>query len=157
IDESFGREAEIIEVVAALALAGLADLPDEFSVLRELEDHVVVEALETARTTASGRERFVAPADSTASAGTAAAIAADPDVALVADGDAVIRMGPIVPLAFAAPMSDQVSGFIEFEDRRSRGAALSGGRFGLGVQFAWFERPATMDDPDVIAGVDRDA
>ena len=34
---------EVLDIVAALALAGLADLHQEFSVLGELQDHVVVE------------------------------------------------------------------------------------------------------------------
>ena len=37
------------------------------------------------------------------------AVAADPDVAFVIDGDAVVRIRPIVALARAAPVADQVA------------------------------------------------
>ena len=48
-------------------------------------------------------------------------VAADPDVALVVDGDAVVRRRPLVALAGPAPAADQVAGGIELEHRR-RGA-----------------------------------
>ena len=42
IDEDLSRQPEILGVVAAIARAGLADLHQEFSILRELHDHAVV-------------------------------------------------------------------------------------------------------------------
>src|SRR5262249_30543621 len=42
VDEDFGWASQILHVVAALALAGLADLHEKFSGLGELQDHGVV-------------------------------------------------------------------------------------------------------------------
>ena len=44
VDKRLGRQPEVLDVVAAFALVGLADLHQEFSVLREFQDHVVVVA-----------------------------------------------------------------------------------------------------------------
>ena len=49
IDESLGRQPDIFDIVAAFAVGGLADLQQEFSVLRELQDLVVVEAVDADR------------------------------------------------------------------------------------------------------------
>ena len=43
VDKHFGRSLEVFDIVAAFALAGVADLHQELPALRELEDHVVVE------------------------------------------------------------------------------------------------------------------
>jgi len=43
IDEHFSGTLEVFEIVAALALTGMPDLHQEFAVLREFQDHVVVE------------------------------------------------------------------------------------------------------------------
>ena len=93
VDEGLRRQPEIVDVVAALARLRLADLHQELPVLRELQHHVVVERLRAAglalvllpvlsgrRLPRRGRRR-------------AAAVAADPDVALVVDSDAVVRVG----------------------------------------------------------------
>ena len=87
----------------------------------------------------------------------AAAVAADPHVAFVVDGDAVVRIGPVVALARAAPVADQIAGLIELEHRRRRRAALRGRRIRGRVHFARLERAGAMNDPDVILRVDRDA
>ena len=47
IDKRLGRQPQIRDIVAAFALLRLADLHQEFSVLGELQDHVVVEASRT--------------------------------------------------------------------------------------------------------------
>ena len=54
----------------------------------------------------------------------AAPVAADPDVALVIDVDAVVRSRPVVALARAAPVPDQVAGLIELQNRRRGSAAI---------------------------------
>ena len=57
-----------------------------------------------------------------------AAVAADPDVALVVDRDAVVRLRPLVALARPAPVADEVARGIELEDRRRLRAARRGRR-----------------------------
>src|SRR4029453_10873346 len=111
--------------VAALALAGLSNLHQEASTLGELQNHAVVEValgadlafvvcgLASAAALPSSRARRLAPP-----------VAADPDVALVIDGDAVVRHRPVVSLTLAAPVRDQVALLIEGENRRSRRAAF---------------------------------
>ena len=96
VDERLGGQPQILGIVAALALIGLADLHQELAGLRELQNHAVVD-----------RPAAAILLSSAASGGRllAAAIAADPDVAFVVDVDAVIRGRPVVALAGAAPMS----------------------------------------------------
>src|SRR5579883_1671265 len=48
VDEGFRRSAEIFSIVAAFALPGFADLHQEFSCLRELQDHGIIGAHEAA-------------------------------------------------------------------------------------------------------------
>ena len=160
IDKSLGGQPQILEVVAAFALARLADLHQEFSVLRELQDHIVVIGLESASAAASASccRLFIgavyrAPATRRATA----IIAADPDVALVIDGDPVIRIRPVVAVARTAPVADQVARLIELENRRRRSAALRGGRIGGGMQLARFQRAGPMNDPDMVLRIDGDA
>ena len=73
IDPDLGRPPEILEVVAPGILAEVAHLHQEFSVLGELQD-----------------------------LGVLGAVAADPDVALIVDVDAVIGFRPLVSLPRAA-------------------------------------------------------
>src|SRR5262249_44611964 len=86
-----------------------------------------------------------------------ASVAADPHVALVVDGDAMVRLGPVVALSLAAPVADQVALAVELEHRRRRGAAHRGLRRGGRVLLAGLERAGAMADPDVIARVHRHA
>src|SRR6185369_14659108 len=99
-------QPEVGEVVAALARARLPDLHQELAVARELQHHVVAERLHAAdltfvllavlpggRLTAPGRWRRCA-----------AAVPTNPDVALVVDRDALIRVGPVVPLTGTSPV-----------------------------------------------------
>ena len=110
----------------------MADLQQELAVLRELQDLRVL-----------------------------GVVAANPDVALVVDGDAVIRQRPLVALARAAPVADEVAGLIELEHRRRGHAAVAarGRRRRGGAHLgAFVQRPrAAVDDPDVILLVDRHA
>ena len=143
VDEDLGDAAEVLQVVAVglpgrLAVVprrpprpGLAELHEELAVLGELQNLRVVTA-----------------------------VAADPDVPLVVDRDAVVRLGPLVALAGAAPGVQQVAGLIELEDRRRRNAALLR-RLRIGRRAHL--RPlvqghaAAVDDPDVILRIDRHA
>ena len=94
--------------------------------------------------------------------GVAAAVAPDPHVVHVIDEDAVVRRRPfeLAALARTAPVADQVAVRIELEHRRRRNAALGERRILRGADLvdraegAW---RVPVDDPDVIAGVDRDA
>src|SRR5262249_43679782 len=79
--------------IAARAL--LADLHQEFAVLREFQDFRI-----------------------------RSAIAADPDIAFVVDEDAVVAVGPFIAGTRPAPMAQQIAGLIEFENGRRAGAAL---------------------------------
>src|SRR5207253_1529660 len=108
---------EVFGVVAAFALGGLADLHEELSGLRELQDHRVIGIRNRGPgllfilylLSTCGRRR-------TARSALAArggigigsqAISADPDVAFVIDRDAVIGVRPIVSLSRSAPTRDQ--------------------------------------------------
>src|SRR6516225_2711983 len=74
IDPNLGGTAEILRVVAALVAAEMADLHQELAVLGEFEDLRVL-----------------------------LAVAADPDIALVVDMDAVIGRWPFIAVAGPAP------------------------------------------------------
>ena len=97
VDEDLRDAAEVLDVdccPAGLRLR-LAELRDELAVLRELEDVRV-----------------------------GADVAADPDVALVIDRDAVIRVRPVVALARPAPVPQQIA----LPDRTRGRAAPAGSR-----------------------------
>ena len=126
-----GGLAEELGAVAALGAAGLPDLHHEGAVPAELE-HLVI-----ART-----------------------VARKPHVAQVVHEDAVLGLGPLVPLALVAvrvsPTVEQVPVGVELEHRRRRVAARGNRRVlhepGLvGVQAA-----GPMDEPDVVVQVHRD-
>ena len=85
----------------------------------------------------------------------ARAVAADPDVAFVINGDSMIRLRPLIARAGAAPVSDEISRLIELKDRRSLGAARARRRVLVGAGFAGRKRVWAMDNPDVILCVDR--
>src|SRR5262245_11974698 len=80
IDPDFCDATEILQVVAALVAAELADLEEEFAFLGELQDVRVL-----------------------------LAVAADPDVAFVVDVDAVVGLRPLVALAGSAPRFGEVA------------------------------------------------
>ena len=89
VDKNLGNATEVLRVIAAARLAGVAELSDELAVLRELQHLGIVRA-----------------------------VSADPHVAFVVDRDAVIRFGPLVALSRTAPVADQVARLIELENRR---------------------------------------
>ena len=74
VDADLGDAAEVLGSLLPAFVAELADLQQELAVLGELQDVRVL-----------------------------LAVAADPDVALVVDVDAVVRLRPLVALARAAP------------------------------------------------------
>src|SRR5207302_3632051 len=79
VDEQFRGALQVFGVIAALALARMADLHEEFAALCEFQDHVVVVAIGIR----------------------AAAVAANPDVAFVIDGNPMVRIRPIITRARA--------------------------------------------------------
>ena len=110
-----------------------------------------------------------------------AAVAGEPDVALVIDGDAVIAVGPVVALPGTAPRLHQIAGLVVDEHRRRDLAALAdrarrrsrlaggGARLRLivsapgvadldvgGLEVV-FDGVRPMDRPDVVLRVDRQA
>ncbi len=78
VDKCLSRQSEVLHVVAAFALVRMTDLHQERAVLRELQDHVIVEAA------SSGHLRLVGGPLR------APAVAANPHVALIVDGDSVV-------------------------------------------------------------------
>src|SRR4029077_18948012 len=122
----------------------MPDLHQEFAILCEFQDHVVVE------TTASDLSFVV----TTPALGTAA-IPGNPDIALVIDGDAVIGVRPIVTLTRTAPMPEKVALLIKLEDWRRSSTALRHGRVGCGMQFSRLKRTLPMNDPDMVLSVHR--
>ena len=86
------------------------------------------------------------------------AVAADPDVALVVDVDAVVGLRPFVARSGAAPGAHQVALGIEHEHRRRGSTALGNGRIELSATLVVMQPAgAAMDDPDVVLLVDPDA
>ncbi len=111
----------------ALAAVGLADLEQEAAVLGEFQELVVVHRL---------RRRAVARA----------IVAAEPDIALIVDMDAVLALRPFIALSWAAPLLHDIAGGIEHHDGLRRHL--------LGVAF---ERVRAMDHPDIVLGIDGKA
>src|SRR6266481_6633731 len=91
-----GRQSQILQVVAALAMAGLTDLHQELAVLSEFQNHVVI--------VGGSRccSRFVRLTACRSSSGLLApAVATNPHVAFVINGNAVVRIRPIVAVAWS--------------------------------------------------------
>ena len=153
IDEQLRRPLEIIDVVAALALARMPDLHQELPILRELQNLVIAEV---GRTLAASRTLLVRQ-PLRLGRRRASPVSADPNVALVIHRDPVVRFRPIVAGTGAAPMPDQIAIFVEFENRRRGLAALRSRRIGLHVGFFRIQRPAAVDNPNMVLGVNRHA
>ncbi len=85
-----------------------------------------------------------------------AAIAADPDISLVVDENAVVAIGPLIALAGTAPVAQQIAGLIEFQNGRRTRAAL--GRLQLrALLHVRQSAGAAIDDPDVVVGIGPDS
>ena len=83
-------------------------------------------------------------------------VAAQPDVVLTVDEDAVLVAWPIVSRTGAAPALHEVAVLIELEHRRGREAALGYRRIQVRAAFVVRERARTLIHPDVIMRVDGD-
>src|SRR6266851_312312 len=149
IDEQLRRTFEVFGIVAALALEWMPNLHQESSILRELQDLIVGIG---ARLT---RFRHVAGPGILKFGVHGAAVPANPDVAFEVDRNSVVGIGPIVTLAGAAPVSNQVASLIEFENGRRGHAAIGAGRIRIAVGFLCFERAPAMNNPDVVLRVHR--
>jgi hypothetical protein len=86
-----------------------------------------------------------------------AAVASEPNKAFVVDIDAVLVLEPVVALSRSAPRTQQVSFLIEFQHRRCRLAALGARRIEARRLLVVGETAWTLNDPDMILRVDRDA
>ena len=71
-------------------------------------------------------------------------VAANPDELFVIDVNAMLRSGPVEARSGASPRAKEISGSVELENRR-RCLAL----------FVRLERRGTLQDPDVIGGINR--
>src|SRR5262245_48981773 len=91
-----GRAAEVLRVVAAFVLSGLADLHDELAIEREFQDLAVL--------------RF---------------IAADPDEIGVVHEDAMLRRRPFISASRTAPGANQLTLLVELQHWRRWKAALA--------------------------------
>ena len=103
--EAAGGDATEVRGVVAVLIGLPAERLDELAILREDQDLPV----------GLGVGRRVA-----------AAVPADPDVALGIDQKPVITVRPIVPGARTAPAPEELALDIELENRRSLRAALTG-------------------------------
>src|ERR1035441_7561246 len=104
----------------------MPDLHQEFSVLSELQDLIIGEGARLARfgrRAGPGILKFGIHG---------AAVPANPDVAFVVDRNSVVGVRPIVTLAGAAPVSNEVAGLIEFENGRGGNAAGTARRIRVG-------------------------
>jgi hypothetical protein len=168
IDENLRGQPKVLDIVTSFACAGLPDLHQEFSVLGKFHDHAVMEISLNARhgrlvgSRALGRLPTRCGCCSSSRASCAGrrstrrrppAVATNPDVTFVVDGDAVIGIRPLITFTTAAPMMKEISGLIEFENGRRRNTAFCSGRICRRIHFLFFERSATMNDPHMILRV----
>src|SRR5262249_5463133 len=129
VDEDLGHLTKGPRVVAARVRVAEAELLDEFSGLRELEDEAVCGAVPTY-----------------------------PHHPFAVNRDAVIRLRPLIILARPAPGRDQIAGRVELEHRRRTFAAFAGRRIQFSPTLVVVQaRRTAVDDPDVFSGVDRHA
>src|SRR4029434_9240604 len=171
IDENFCGQPQVLNVVTPFTGSWLSDLHQEFTVLSELHDHAVMEiSLNACHWSFVGSRALrrlsgyscCSSSSAPRACGRSArcgtpTVAANPNIPFVVDGDAVIGIRPLIAFPFSAPMVKQVSGLVEFENRRRRNAALRAGRIRRRIDFLFFQRSATMNNPHMILRVDRHA
>src|SRR4029077_14263751 len=114
--------------VAAFARARVPDLHQELALGRELDDLVVL-----------------------------GVVAADPDVALLIDVDAVLVLEPLVALSRPAPGVQHAAVGVELDDRGRGDAALRAFRLERSAFLLVDQRSRAVDDPHMVARVDGDA
>jgi hypothetical protein len=114
IDEHVGGPFQVLRVPVSAARAPRADLPEEFSCRRELQQHVV-----GSLGTRCARDRVDA---------------ADPHVIAVVHEDAVLDVWPVILIGRPAPGAHHLSLGIEFQHRRGSMRLLLGGHGAGSVQ-----------------------
>src|SRR5262249_18348392 len=124
VHNDLSRLAEIGRVIASLALTDVANLEEKSSVLGELQDFGIL-----------------------------LAVASDQNIALVVDGEAVVRLGPLKALTRTSPVPNKVTRLIELENGRGWYAAGCNGRVEGCALFIPRKRPCPVHYPDVILGV----
>src|SRR5580658_8362549 len=134
IDKDLGRLSEVFQVVAAFALTGLTDLHQKFAVLSEFEYRVILRAGAALR---------------------CPVVAANPYVALVIDGDPMVRNRPIEALPWTTPIPEKTTLLIELENRRRRYAAFGRRRAGRRVHLARLERARPVNNPNMVFRIGR--
>jgi hypothetical protein len=87
--------------------------------------------------------------------GVRTAIAANPDIALMIDKDAVIGFGPVIAFARSAPGVEQIAFLVELQDRRRCLTAFA--QAVLQLAFCTVEGGRSVHHPDVIVVVDPGA
>ena len=128
VDLDVGGAVQVRGVVAALRLAGAADLQDEAAVERELQDLVVLRP-----------------------------VAGEPDEVLGVDVDAVLGLRPLVAGAGAAPVAQRGCPHGRRPAPAGRRRSTGRRRVAGGEHLALLERGGAVDDPDVVAAVHGDA
>src|SRR5262249_25454177 len=78
----------------------------------------------------------------------------DPDIAFVVDGYSVIRVGPIVTLAWSSPTRNEVSFLIELQNWGCWSAAYCCRRIRCRMDFVGFERTCAVNDPHMVLSID---
>src|ERR1700721_3763137 len=73
----------------------------------------------------------------------------NPDVVLGIDVNPMFQFRPFISGSGSAPRRDDISGLVEFDDRRSRMPACAG--------FIWLQGGRPMDDPNMILRISCDS
>src|SRR5438552_815399 len=123
-----GRPVEILRIRVTLALIALPDLQHQFSVLRELQQLIVRNRLESRQPVCRAR------------------VPAEPHEPLVVDVDSMLAFRPFVARGGAAPGLDVISGGIEHDDRRRCLRSV-----------CRLERSGTVQNPHVVLCIDGHA
>src|SRR5262249_44324639 len=85
------------------------------------------------------------------------AVSTDPDVAFVVDRNAVVGIRPVIALPWSAPTRNQIAFLVKLQHGRCGRAALRYRWIRRRMHLACFKRTCTMDDPDMILSVYRNA
>src|SRR5215469_8294927 len=154
VEPGFRGTLQVSDVIAALALAGFADLHQKLSLWRELQDHAVMERRTRAvcRIPPSGAHRVAYRARCR----TGSTVATDPDVAIRIDRNSVHRVRPIVSLAGPSPVTYQIARLVELQHRGRRGATIGGRRILRRIGFHSFQGSRAVNNPDMVLCIDGD-
>src|SRR5262245_5584824 len=131
VDEQTGRASEVLRIVTALILSGMADLKNELSLVRKLENLVVLFR-----------------------------VSAQPHIILIVDENPVPRGRPLVVFRRsrlrAAPGLEELAIRIELEDRRRRNTAFGLRRIERRSLFSVRDCGGPVEYPEIVVAVDRE-